>query len=75
MRSWLLFHDADLGAEYIGLHPQSPPPPGDELAQAEATPGAVTPTDVPDDPPPTWAIDRAPETPTDPLPSYDDPLV
>jgi hypothetical protein len=26
-RSWLLFHDDDLGAEWIGLHPHSPPPP------------------------------------------------
>ncbi len=26
-RSWLLFHDDDLAAEWIGLHPQTPPPP------------------------------------------------
>jgi hypothetical protein len=26
-RSWLLFHDDDLSAEWIGLHPHSPPPP------------------------------------------------
>jgi len=26
-RSWLLFHDDDLAAEWIGIHPQTPPPP------------------------------------------------
>lgn len=36
-RSWLLFHDDDLSAEWIGLHPETPPPPeplevdGDEV--------------------------------------------
>jgi hypothetical protein len=29
-RSWLLFHDDDLSAEWIGLHPHSPPPPLDD---------------------------------------------
>src|SRR5262245_35373609 len=27
IRSWLLFHDDDLAAEWIGIHPQTPPPP------------------------------------------------
>jgi hypothetical protein len=27
LRSWLLFHDADLCGEWIGLYPDSPPPP------------------------------------------------
>jgi hypothetical protein len=27
VRSWLLFHDDDLAAEWIGIHPQTPPPP------------------------------------------------
>ncbi|MEZ6122810.1 MAG: hypothetical protein R3C49_06495 [Planctomycetaceae bacterium] len=26
-RSWLLFHDADLSAEWIGMHEDTPPPP------------------------------------------------
>jgi hypothetical protein len=27
VRSWLLFHDDDLAAEWIGIHPATPPPP------------------------------------------------
>jgi hypothetical protein len=27
VRSWLLFHDDDLAAEWIGIYPQTPPPP------------------------------------------------
>jgi hypothetical protein len=27
VRSWLLFHDDDLAAEWIGIHPQTPSPP------------------------------------------------
>lgn len=27
VRSWLLFHDDDLAAEWIGIRPQTPPPP------------------------------------------------
>lgn len=27
LRTWILFHDADLCGEWIGLHPNSPPPP------------------------------------------------
>ena len=27
VRSWLLFHDDELAAEWIGIHPQTPPPP------------------------------------------------
>jgi hypothetical protein len=32
VRSWLLFHDDDLAAEWIGIHRETPPPPeaGDE---------------------------------------------
>ena len=26
-RSWLLFHDADLCGEWVGIYPDSPPPP------------------------------------------------
>jgi hypothetical protein len=32
-RSWLLFHDDDFSAEWIGLHPHSPPPPVPPLAE------------------------------------------
>jgi hypothetical protein len=31
-RSWLLFHDDDLAAEWVGIYPQTPPPPH-ELAE------------------------------------------
>jgi hypothetical protein len=27
LRSWLLFHDDDLAAEWIGIYRQTPPPP------------------------------------------------
>ena len=30
LRSWLLFHDDDLAAEWVGIHPQSPAPPSEE---------------------------------------------
>jgi hypothetical protein len=30
VRSWLLWHDDDLGGEWVGLHPHSPPPPQGE---------------------------------------------
>lgn len=30
-RSWLLFHDDDLAAEWIGMHPETPPPPEPEM--------------------------------------------
>lgn len=28
VRTWLLFHDADLASEWVGLYPGTPPPPG-----------------------------------------------
>jgi hypothetical protein len=30
-RSWLLFHDDDLAEEWVGIHPQTPPPPREAL--------------------------------------------
>jgi hypothetical protein len=27
-RSWVLFYDADLAAEWVGVYPETPPPPG-----------------------------------------------
>jgi hypothetical protein len=29
-RTWLLFHDDDLAAEWVGIYPQTPPPPNGE---------------------------------------------
>jgi len=28
-RAWLLFHDDDLAAEWVGVYPNTPPPPGE----------------------------------------------
>src|SRR4051794_10264518 len=79
-RSWLLFYDAELRGEYIGLRSGSPPPPEprpEEKPKAEPPPAATTTAAETDETPPHGSdMMPPPEGPwlNDPLPSMEDPL-
>lgn len=68
-RSWLLFYDAELAGEYVGLRSGSPPPPAVASRQASSQPPAPPRSSEPSDES-DWADATAM---TDPLPAVEQP--
>ena len=77
-RSWLLFYDAELSGEYIGLRSGSPPPPAEPPKEAKADDSLRQPGDQGSNRrvgEVGWPRDAAAVPLDEPLPSLDDPRV